>query len=233
MPREPLHGWDVGPAAAVALQRRLAPLVEREDRLGEIRRVAGVDVGFRDGMTRAAIAVLGYPDLELLAVSRVERPTTFPYVPGLLSFREAPAILDAYSALDAEPDLLIVDGQGRAHPRRFGIACHLGLYLDRPAIGSAKSVLVGRHGPLGDEPGATAELVDRGEVVGLAVRTKARVKPVYVSVGHRVSLATAARLVLACARGYRLPEPQRRAHLAASAKPSFVPPSLKGRGAGG
>jgi deoxyribonuclease V len=218
MPREPLHGWSVGPEEAVALQRRLAPLVELEDRLDEVRLVAGVDVGFHEGMTRAALAVLSFPDLELLAVSRVERPTTFPYVPGLLSFREAPAILDAYASLDREPDLLVVDGQGYAHPRRLGIACHLGLYLDKPAIGSAKSVLVGRHEPLGEEPGATAELVDRGEVVGLAVRTKARVKPVYVSVGHRVSLGTAARLVLACVRGYRLPEPQRQAHLAASAR---------------
>jgi deoxyribonuclease V len=214
-----LHPWDVSPDEAVAIQRELAARVVREDRLGEVRSVAGVDVGFGDGLTRAAVALLSYPALELLAVSRSERPTTFPYVPGLLSFREAPAVLDAYEALGSEPDLLVVDGHGYAHPRRFGIACHLGVLLDKPTIGCAKSILVGRHGDLGDEPGAVADLVDRGEVVGLAVRTKAGVKPVYVSVGNRLSLGTAADYVLACARGLRLPEPQRQAHLAASAKP--------------
>ncbi len=219
MPVEPIHSWDVGPADAIAIQRELASRVVREDRLDEVRTVAGVDVGFRGDLTRAAIAVLSYPALELLSVARAERPTTFPYVPGLLSFREAPAVLDAYARLDREPDLLIVDGQGYAHPRRLGIACHLGVLLDKPSIGSAKSILVGRHGELGEEPGATAEMVDRGEVVGLALRTKARVKPVYVSIGNRVSLETAARYVLACVRGYRLPEPQRQVHLAASGQP--------------
>ena len=215
-----IHSWDVGPEEAVAIQRALASRVVRDDRLGEVRRIAGVDVGFGQGVTRAAVAVLSYPALELLTVSRAERPTTFPYVPGLLSFREAPAVLDAYERLEVEPDLLVVDGQGYAHPRRFGIACHLGVLLDKPAIGSAKSILVGRHGDLGEEQGAIAELIDRGEVVGLAVRTKVRVKPVFVSVGHRISLATAARYVLACVRGYRLPEPQRQAHLAASGQGS-------------
>jgi deoxyribonuclease V len=220
MAARPTHSWDVGPAEAIAIQRELAARVIRDDRLGDVKTIAGVDVGFRGDVTRAAIAVLSYPALELLEVARAERPTTFPYVPGLLSFREAPAVLDAYDRLDHEPDLLVVDGQGYAHPRRLGIACHLGVLLDRPAIGSAKSILVGRHGDLGEEPGATAEMIDRGEVVGLAVRTKARVKPVYVSVGNRISLATAARYILACVRGYRLPEPQRQAHLAASGQGS-------------
>jgi deoxyribonuclease V len=212
-----LNAWDVLPAEAVEIQRRLAPLVIRRDEVGDVRRVAGVDVGFVGERTRAAVVVLAYPELRVLDVSLALEPTRFPYVPGLLSFREAPAVLSAFEALKVEPDLVIVDGQGIAHPRRLGIAAHLGLCLDRPTIGCAKSLLVGRHGPLGEEVGATAELVDRGEVVGAAVRTKRGVKPVYVSIGNRVDLPVAIRYVLACCRGYRLPEPQRQAHLAASA----------------
>ncbi len=203
----------------MAIQRRLAPRVIRENAFGEVRRVAGVDAGFpAPDVTRAAIAVLSYPDLELLDVAVVEQPTRFPYVPGLLSFREAPAILEAFAKLRLKPDLLIVDGQGIAHQRRLGIASHLGLWLDIPTIGSAKSLLVGRHGPLGDERGATAPILDRGEVVGAAVRTRPGVKPLYVSIGHRVDLPTAVRLVLSCATRYRLPEPQRQAHNAAGGR---------------
>ncbi|HEX2186276.1 MAG TPA: deoxyribonuclease V [Chloroflexota bacterium] len=218
-----LHDWALTPQEAIAVQRRLAPLVERENRFGEIRYVAGIDVGFapRNGhadLARAAVAVLSYPDLAVVEVSRAERPVTFPYVPGLLSFREAPAILAAYEQLNLDPDLLIFDGQGIAHRRRLGIASHVGLWLDKPSIGSAKSILVGRHGPLGEEMGSMAELIDRGEVVGVALRTKRAVSPVYVSIGHRVDLPTAAQLVLSCCRRYRLPEPQRQAHLAASSK---------------
>jgi deoxyribonuclease V len=221
----PLHAWDLTPDEAVALQRRLAPRVVRENRFGEVRLVAGVDVGFpraldpEGGVARAAVAVLRYPDLTVAEVARAEVPVTFPYVPGLLSFREAPAILAAYARLQLEPDLLIFDGQGLAHQRRFGIACHVGLWLDKPAIGSAKSILVGRYGPLGDAAGSQADLVDRGEVVGVALRTRRAVTPVYVSIGHRVDLPTAARLVLSCCQRYRLPEPQRQAHLAASGPP--------------
>jgi deoxyribonuclease V len=217
-----LHDWDLTPTDAIAVQRRLAPLVVREDRLGAVRLVAGIDVGFPrsldpDGaVARAAVAVLSYPELELLEVARAEVAVGFPYVPGLLSFREAPAILAAYARLRLEPDLLIFDGQGIAHGRRLGIASHIGLWLDRPSIGSAKSILVGRPGPLAATAGSTAEMIDRGEVVGLAVRTRQDVTPVYVSTGHRVSLPTAARFVLGCCRRYRLPEPQRQAHRAAS-----------------
>jgi deoxyribonuclease V len=141
---------------------------------------------------------------------------TFPYVPGLLSFREAPVVLEACERLQLSPDLFIVDGQGIAHPRRLGLASHLGLCFDRPTIGCAKSILVGRHAPVGPEVGDAAEMVDRGEVVGLALRTKSGVKPVYVSIGSGIDLSSAATWVLRCSRGYRLPEPQRQAHLAAS-----------------
>jgi deoxyribonuclease V len=219
----------VSAAEAVAIQRRLAPLVVRENRLGDVAHIAGVDVGFPGGMARASVAVLRYPELEVVDTGIAEIPVSFPYVPGLLSFREAPAVLAAFEELRTTPDLLIVDGQGIAHRRRFGIASHLGLLLDLPAIGSAKSLLVGRHGPLGDEAGATADLLDRGEVVGRVVRTRRGVTPLYVSIGHRVDLDTAVRYVLQCCRRYRLPEPQRQAHMAASQ----VGPHARGRpGAG-
>jgi deoxyribonuclease V len=213
---EALHPWDVTPEEAMAIQRRLAPLVVRDNRLGAVRLVAGVDAGFPGGLARASVAVVRYPELDVVDVGVAEIPVSFPYVPGLLSFREAPAVLAAFGRLRTRPDLLIVDGQGIAHRRRLGIASHLGLLLDVPAIGSAKSLLVGRHGPLGEEAGATADLIDRGEVIGRVVRTRRGVKPLYVSIGHRVDLDTAVHYVLSCCRRYRLPEPQRQAHNAAS-----------------
>jgi deoxyribonuclease V len=219
MAQRALHSWDVSPQEAMAIQRRLAPLVVRQNAFGQIRHVAGVDVGFPGGVARAAVAVLRYPELDVVDVARAVLPVRFPYVPGLLSFREAPVVLAAYGRLRVEPDLLVVDGQGIAHRRRLGIASHLGLWLDKPAIGCAKSLLLGRHRPLGNEAGATAELVDGVEVVGLALRTRPNVKPVYVSIGHRIDLPTAAAFVLRCCRGYRLPEPQRQAHRAASIEP--------------
>src|SRR5262249_12948151 len=138
---------------------------------------------------------------------------TFPYVPGLLSFREAPVVLEAFAKLEHAPDVVVCDGQGLAHMRRFGLACHLGLWLDRPCLGCAKTLLVGKFGAQGPEAGARADLVDRGEVVGAAVRTKRNVQPVYVSAGHRIDLDSAVRVVLAGAAGYRVPEPTRQAHL--------------------
>lgn len=214
----PLHAWDLKPAEAMRLQRELAARVERTDRLGRVRHVAGIDISANDytGLARAAIVVLTFPALEEVEVARAERPLTMPYVPGLLSFRESPVILAAMEKLGQVPDLLLVDGQGLAHPRRFGIACHLGVLLDLPAIGCAKSILRGRHAPLADEVGARAELVDGGEVVGMALRTRRRANPIYISIGNRVSLETAVRYVEACCRGgYRLPEPTRLAHLRA------------------
>jgi deoxyribonuclease V len=210
------HPWDVSPQEARAIQKRLAPQVVRHDDLGDIRFVAGVDAGFPKETARAAIAVLTYPALELVETAVAEIPVTFPYVPGLLSFRETPAGLAAFAKLKQRPDLLTVDGQGLAHTRRFGIACHLGLLLDVPAIGSAKSLLTGRHEPLPEDAGSHVDLVDKGEVIGRVVRTRTGVKPLYVSIGHRVSLDTAVHLVLSCCKKYRLPEPQRAAHNAAS-----------------
>ena len=220
MRRRPRHRWRLSPKDAIALQRRLAPRVERSDRLEEVRAVAGVDVGYDEerGMARAAVVVLSFPGLRAVdwAVARV--PVRFPYVPGLLSFREIPAALAAFGRLRRMPDLILCDGQGIAHPRRFGIASHLGLLLDRPTIGVAKTRLVGEHGAPADRRGAWTALTDAGEVIGAVLRTRKGVKPLYVSIGHRVSLPTALAWVLACTTRYRLPETTRAAHrLAAGA----------------
>lgn len=197
------------------MQRELAHRVTRRGAMPEraVRLVAGCDVAFDNARhtALAALVVLAYPSLEEVERVTFESPITFPYVPGLLSFREVPALLPAFEQLRRSPDLLMVDGHGYAHPRRFGLACHLGLLLDLPAIGVAKSRFIGEHGPVGAERGARADLVDDGEVIGSLLRTREGVKPLYVSVGHRISLVAAERWVLRCARGYRLPEPTRRA----------------------
>ncbi len=213
-----LHPWDVTPAEAAAIQQRLRGRVETADRLGPVTRVAGVDVGFEEGgrITRGAVAVLSFPDLALVEQAIARRPTSFPYVPGLLSFREVPAVLEALQQLSAPPDLLLCDGQGTAHPRRFGIACHLGVLCDLPSIGVAKTRLIGRHDELPEEKGAWVPLEDKAEILGAVLRTRQGVAPLYISPGHRVSLETAIRFVLACTPRYRLPETTRRAHRLAS-----------------
>lgn len=217
-PPRQLHPWDVSPREARDIQDRLRSLVISQEAHDPIETVAGIDVGFEDGgrITRAAVAVLGLSDLTPLDEAVVRRPTSFPYVPGLLSFREIPAVLDALERLRLDPDLLVCDGQGYAHPRRFGLACHLGVLCDLPSIGAAKSRLIGEHAALDSTRGAVADLMHQGEVIGAVVRTRTGVQPLYVSVGHRVSLPEAVRLVLACAPRYRLPETTRRAHRLAS-----------------
>lgn len=212
------HPWDVTPAQARAIQVEGRGRVIAEDRLGDVRRVAGIDVGFeQDGaISRAAVAVLDFPELRLVESAVARLPTRFPYVPGLLSFREIPAALEALGRLSAPPDLLLCDGQGYAHPRRFGLACHLGVLTGLPSIGVAKSRLIGTHGPLPDEKGAWVPLLDGDETIGAVLRTRGGVAPVYVSVGHRVSLPTAVRWVLACTTRFRLPETTRQAHRLAS-----------------
>ncbi|MDX1421119.1 MAG: endonuclease V [Rubricoccaceae bacterium] len=207
------HPWDVSPREAVAIQRDLAPRVrEAPLDLDAVETVAGLDVSVREDRVRAAVVVLCLPDLTVVDQAVWEGPVAFPYVPGLLSFREVPAILPALDRLIASPDVFMLDAQGRAHPRRFGLACHLGVLLDKPALGVAKTILVGRHGPLGEAKGSAADLVHRGEVVGVALRTREGVKPVYVSVGHRVTLDDAAALALGLATRYKLPMPTHLAH---------------------
>jgi deoxyribonuclease V len=213
-----LHRWDLSIPEAMDTQRRLASQVVCSGDPGEVRTVAGVDISVLEKGTRApargAVVVLSYPGLELLEQAVVEAEVTFPYVPGLLSFRETPVLLEPLSRV-RKPDLLLVDGQGFAHPRRFGIACHLGLLLDVPAIGCAKSRLCGEHAEPDRAAGSQSELRDGGQVIGAVLRTRDGVNPIYVSVGHRIGLAEAADWVLRCCRGLRLPEPTRLAHQAA------------------
>jgi deoxyribonuclease V len=215
---QPEPNWNLTPTEAVALQRELAPLVLCEDCLGPVRRVAGVDIGFEAGgaVTRAAVAVLDFPSLTLVEQTLARLPTTFPYIPGLLSFREAPAALAALRQLARPPDLILYDGQGRAHPRRFGIAAHLGLLSRIPTIGVAKTRLTGCFEAPGTERGAWSPLEDKGEVIGAVLRTRAGVSPLFVSTGWGVSLPTAIEWVLACAPRFRLPETTRQAHRLAS-----------------
>ncbi len=212
------HSWNLAPAAAIALQRRLRSKVLRVGRPGQVRHVAGTDVGFErgGGITRAAVVVLSFPGLELVDYAIARLPTRFPYVPGLLSFREIPALLVALEQLRVRPDLILCDGQGLAHPRRFGIASHLGVYCDIPSIGVAKSRLIGEHGQPEQRRGAWAPLRDKGETIGAVLRTRVNTRPVYVSIGHRVSLPLAVRYVMACTTRFRLPETTRWAHRLAS-----------------
>jgi deoxyribonuclease V len=207
-----LHSWDLSPDEAIALQKQLAIQVIRRAQLGPVNTVAGIDASYKDGLAQAAVVTLSYPDLELIEYAVARRPVSFPYVPGLLSFREAPAVLEALEKLSASPDLLIFDGQGIAHPRRLGIASHLGLLVDLPAIGCAKSRLTGRYTEPGPERGDFSPLTDRGETVGVALRTRPNAKPLFVSIGHRVDLPTSIGYVLNCCRRYRLPDTTRWAH---------------------
>ena len=212
------HEWDVSPTEARTIQKTLSTRIIAEDQSGAIRTVAGVDIGLSGKCGRAAAVLLSFPSLELYGQAVVEGELRFPYVPGLLSFRECPLALAALRALPQRPDLLLCDGQGIAHPRRFGIACHLGVLLDIPAIGAAKSRLIGTHEQPDSARGSKAPLLDGEEVIGAVLRTRANTRPMYVSVGHRVSLDTAVAVTLHCAPRYRIPEPTRQAHKLASDK---------------
>ncbi len=213
------HRWDVSPKEARLIQQQMCHHVVERDLLPErIATVAGIDAGFENGgkVTRAAVAVLSFPKLELVESAVVRLPTQFPYVPGLLSFREIPAVIEAMRLLTILPDLILCDGQGRAHPLRFGIASHLGVLLNMPTIGVAKSRLIGEHVAVPARKGAWVELTHKEEVIGAVLRTRAGVRPLFVSTGHRVSLPTALDFTLRCVGRYRLPETTRQAHALAS-----------------
>jgi deoxyribonuclease V len=215
------YAWPLTVEEALVIQEKLRDQVITSDQLQEsIQYVAGVDMGFAaDGtISRAAVAVLSFPDLQLIETSLAHRPTTFPYVPGFLSFREIPAVLDALEKIKTIPDIILCDGQGIAHPRRLGIASHLGLLIDMPTIGVAKSLLVGKHEKLPESKGSTQPLIYKGETVGAVLRSRTGVKPLYISSGHRISLPTAIDYVLRCTTKYRLPETTRIADKLASAK---------------
>lgn len=215
-----LHPWQVSTTEAQAIQRNLASQVLRHGDIGEVRLVAGMDVSAprNRGMARGAVVVLHYPELTLEEWKMVEETLNFPYIPGFLSFRELPIVLKAFEALSCVPDLIMADGQGILHPRRLGIAAHLGLLLDRPTVGCAKSLLLGYHDPVPFDAGAWAPVRDGDEVVGAALRTRDGKNPVYVSIGHKIDLHQAIQWTLRCVQGHRLPEPTRLAHLAAGGK---------------
>jgi deoxyribonuclease V len=213
---------------AAAIQAALAAQVVERDEPQPPRLIVALDLGFRraegEERARAAAVVVSFPDLAIVERRVVEETVRFPYVPGFLAFREAPAMLAVLAALDTTPDLILIDGQGRLHPRRCGIACHVGVLVDRPTIGCAKALLLRLTAPpLGPAPGERVPLMQGGERLGLALRTRRAAQPVYVSVGHRVTLDRAADLVWQTCRGYRLPEPLRQAHLLAS---GHVPPPV-------
>jgi deoxyribonuclease V len=210
-----LHEWALAPREAVELQKRLRELVRVEPLGGrKVETVAGADISFNkfSPVVYAGIVVLRLPALEVVEKVGVVSETRFPYVPGLLSFRESPSVLEAWAKLKTEPDAVMFDGQGLAHPRRVGIASHVGLLIERPTLGCAKSVLVGKYEEPDEERGSWSPMIDKGETVGAALRTKTRVQPVYVSPGHLIDLAGAIDLTLACDGGYRQPEPTRLAH---------------------
>lgn len=210
------HPWDLSPSEALALQKQLAGQVVREANLGPVTTVTGVDASYRAGQAQAAVVTLSYPELAVIEYALATRPVDFPYVPGLLTFREGPVVLDALDKLKSTPDLLIFDGQGLAHPRRLGLASHIGLLVDIPSIGCAKSRLCGQYDKPGPERGHFTFLTDRGETIGAVLRTRTGVKPVFVSIGHRVDLPTSIDHVLTCCRRYRLPETTRWADRLAS-----------------
>lgn len=219
-----LHRWDVTPQEAIAIQNELRERISLRDEWGPVHYVAGIDVNTAGNVARAAIVVLRYPDLQPVDWATYQVPLSFPYIPGLLAFREAPAVLEAVRQLRMGPDLLIFDGQGYAHPRRLGIASHVGLVLDKPSIGCAKSRLCGVYTEPGLQRGEYSFLTDHGETIGVALRTRENTAPVFVSVGHKVSLEAAITWVLRCCTDYRLPETTRWAHKVAGGE---TPPRAK------
>ena len=214
------HSWDVTPKEAIQIQQQLSAKVITYGKVGTPRLIAGADVAFVEDTAVACVVMLMYPSLEIVETVVHKERVTFPYIPGLLSFRETPALAKAFGKLQYEPDLIFIDGQGQAHPRAAGIACHIGVILDRPTIGCAKSLLFGTYKEPKQVRGSVSNLCDdEGQVIGAVVRTKDGVQPVFVSIGHKIDLAQAIELSMACGKGYRIPEPTRQADiLAARAK---------------
>ncbi|MFC2015080.1 deoxyribonuclease V [Chloroflexota bacterium] len=213
-----LHSWQLNITQAKKIQRQLADEVSGNNEVTSPDFIGGVDISVKKGQEIATgtVVVLSYPGLEIVEVKVSQGRLGFPYIPGYLSFREAPLTLATCEQLSITPDLILVDGQGIAHPRRLGLASHLGLFLNIPTIGCAKSLLCGEYTEPEITPGSYTGIIDKGEVIGAALRTKLRVKPVYVSTGHKIDLQNAVHWVMKCCRGYRLPEPTRLAHQAAN-----------------
>lgn len=219
-----LHDWHLGEGEAISLQLQLAPRLihDRPLDLSPVRYVAGVDTSVKDNVSHAAVVVLSFPDLRLVEAVTAQIPTPLPYIAGLLSFREGPALEIAFGKLQHTPDVFIFDGMGRIHPRRIGIACHMGLWLNKPTLGCGKTMFIGKYVEPPPERGAHSPLIDRGEQLGVILRTKVKTKPVFISTGHLIDLPSAIAITMACTTRYRLPEPIRAAHHTAG---QFDPPS--------
>jgi deoxyribonuclease V len=215
MKAKTLHPWLVSTHEAIAIQKRLRAEVVTENTLGDVRYIAGADIATSKDSPKAyaGVVVLSYPDLEVVEEQGIEDEIAFPYVPGLLTFREGPALMKVFARLRREPDVIVFDGQGLAHPRGMGIATHMGLIFDKPTIGCAKSLLFGRYQEPDQAKGAWADLRDpQGQIIGAVVRSKNKTTPIFVSIGHRIDLPTAIHILLDCSRGFRIPEPTRLAH---------------------
>lgn len=220
-----LHPWDLSPGEAAQVQKKLREHLILQWDGRPVATVGGVDISIKPETARAAIVVIRFPELTSVEAVTADAPLVFPYIPGLLAFREGPAVLAAWEMLDNKPDLLMFDGQGIAHPRGMGIASLMGLWLERPTIGVAKSRLYGKHDEVGAARGDRAELLDRqGNVIGTVLRTRERTNPLYISPGHRIDVQHATEFVLACLTGYRLPEPTRWAHKIAGGSTLPDPP---------
>lgn len=221
-----IHKWNVTPTDAVQIQNDLAQQIVYDRRIdpATVTTIGGVDVGVKNNISRAAVVIMSFPDLKVIEVQTAAQPTPFPYVPGLLSFREGPVLVQAFSQLETVPDVFIFDGMGRIHPRRIGIAAHMGLWLDKPTIGCGKSHLLGDYDAPGSEKGSISVLTHRGEQLGVVLRTRTNVKPVYISPGHLIDLESSIDLVLRSTPKYRLPEPVRAAHNTAGEQGRDGPP---------
>jgi deoxyribonuclease V len=212
-----LHNWNVTPQEAIAIQNDVAQKViyDRPMDVDSIKLVAGVDVSVKNNVSQAAVVVMRFPELEIIETVLAKQPTPFPYIPGLLSFREGPVLVEAFEKLQHVPDVFIFDGMGRIHPRRVGIAAHMGVWLQTPTVGCGKSHLIGAYDDPPNEKGGYSPLTDKGELLGVVLRTRANVKPVYISPGNLIDLDSSVELILRCTPKYRLPEPIRQAHNAA------------------
>ncbi len=210
----PLHAWNVSSSEAIAIQKDLASqlIINTPIDMDSVKLIAGVDVSVKDNVSTAAVVVITYPQMELVESITAVQPTPFPYIPGLLTFREGPVLVEAFEAMQNEPDVFIFDGMGRIHPRRMGIAAHMGLWLQRPTIGVGKTHFIGDYADPGETKGERSFITHKGETIGVVLRTRTRVKPVYVSVGHMAQLESAVDLTLAVTPTYRLPHPIRLAH---------------------
>jgi deoxyribonuclease V len=223
-----LHSWEVSPQEAIKIQKDLKSNISLKKSFSKIDKIAGSDVSYYQNKMIAGVIIFEFPNLKTIERQSFISPVNFPYIPGLLTFREGPSLLEAFKKIKNEPDIIIFDGQGIAHPRRMGIATHLGLFLDKPTIGCAKSRLSGKYTSVGEEKGDYALLKEGEEVLGAVLRTRRRVKPIFISPGHKIDLPNSIKIVLKCTDKYKLPVPVREAHLFVNQIRNKLTPTIDG-----